>query len=65
MVASGLLAYAFNVFVARVLGPDAYGQIAVLWGAMFLAAVVLFRPLEQTISRSMADRLARGFLLSS
>lgn len=60
MVASGLLAYAFNVFVARVLGPDAYGQIAVLWGAMFLAAVVLFRPLEQTISRSMADRLARG-----
>lgn len=60
MVVSGLLAYAFNVFAARALGPDAYGQIAVLWGAMFLAAVVLFRPLEQTISRSMADRLARG-----
>jgi len=60
MVVSGLLAYAFNVFVARALGPDAYGQIAVLWGAMFLGAVVLFRPLEQTMSRSMADRLARG-----
>jgi O-antigen/teichoic acid export membrane protein len=34
--------------------------IAVLWAAMFLAVVVLFRPLEQTTSRAVADRLARS-----
>jgi O-antigen/teichoic acid export membrane protein len=60
MVVSGVLTYAFHVLAARTLGPGAYGQIAVLWGTMFLAAIVLFRPLEQTTSRTIADRLARG-----
>ncbi len=60
MVVSGVLTYAFHVLAARTLGPSAYGQIAVLWGATFLAAIVLFRPVEQTTSRAVADRLARG-----
>jgi O-antigen/teichoic acid export membrane protein len=60
MVASGALTYLFHVVAARSLGPTAYGQIAVLWGAMFLAAIVLFRPVEQTASRALAARLARG-----
>jgi O-antigen/teichoic acid export membrane protein len=60
MVASGILTYLFHVLAARSLGPTAYGQIAVLWGAMFLIAIVLFRPVEQTASRSLAARLARG-----
>lgn len=60
LLASGLLTYAFHVLAARSLGPEAYGRIAVLWASMFLAAVVLFRPLEQTASRALADRLARG-----
>jgi O-antigen/teichoic acid export membrane protein len=60
MVVSGVLTYAFHVLAARTLGPSAYGQIAVLWGAIFLGAIVLFRPIEQTTSRSIADRLARG-----
>jgi O-antigen/teichoic acid export membrane protein len=59
-VASGVLAYAFNAVAARTLGPDAYGPIAVLWAAMFLIAVVLFRPVEQTLSRAVAERLAAG-----
>src|SRR5919202_3841944 len=60
MVLAGLLTYAFQVLAARTLGPTAYGEIAVLWGAMFLGAVVLYRPLEQTMSRAIADRVARG-----
>ena len=60
MAVSGVLIYAFHLLAARTLGPDAYGQIAVLWAAMFLGVIVLFRPLEQTTSRAMADRLARG-----
>jgi O-antigen/teichoic acid export membrane protein len=60
MVASGLLTYAFLVLAARTLGPAAYGRIGVLWAAMFIVAIILFRPLEQTASRSIADRRARG-----
>jgi O-antigen/teichoic acid export membrane protein len=59
-VASGLLAYAYHVLAARALGPESYGLVAVLWAALFLLVVVLFRPLEQTTSRALADRLARG-----
>lgn len=59
-VASGVLAYAYHVLAARVLGPEAYGLVAVLWAALFLLVVVLFRPLEQTTSRALAHRLAHG-----
>ena len=48
------------MLAARSLGPADYGRIAVLWAAMFLLVVVLFRPLEQTTSRAVADRLARA-----
>ncbi len=60
-LASGVLAYAFHILAARTLSADGYGRIAVLWGAMFLVAIVLFRPIEQTASRTIADRLARGW----
>ena len=59
-LASGVLAYAFNVLAARTLGPAAYGAVGALWGAMFLLAVLLFRPIEQTVSRAIADHVARG-----
>ncbi|HWH96200.1 MAG TPA: hypothetical protein VNT03_20225 [Baekduia sp.] len=59
-LAAGVTAYAYNVLVAQALGPDAYGPIAVLWAAMFLVAVVLFRPIEQTLSREVSYALARG-----
>jgi O-antigen/teichoic acid export membrane protein len=60
MAASGVLTYAFQILAARRLDAGAFGQIAVLWGGVFLLAIVVFRPLEQTLSRTIADRLARG-----
>jgi O-antigen/teichoic acid export membrane protein len=60
MVVSGVLTYAFQILAARRLGAEAFGQIAALWGGVFLLAIVLFRPLEQTLSRSIANRLAQG-----
>ena len=59
-ILSGTLIYAFMVLAARVLGAEGYGQIAVLWAAMFLVVIVAFRPLEQTASRTIAERLGRG-----
>jgi O-antigen/teichoic acid export membrane protein len=60
MVVSGILTYAFQILAARTLGAGAFGQIAALWGGVFLLAIVVFRPLEQTLSRSIANRLAHG-----
>jgi O-antigen/teichoic acid export membrane protein len=60
MLASGALTYAFHLLVARTLGPDDFGRIAVLWAAVFLIATAIFRPLEQTTARAVADRRARG-----
>ena len=45
---------------ARALGPDRYGPVALLWAAIFLTSVVLFRAVEQTASREIAARLERG-----
>ncbi len=59
-LASGVLAYAFNVVAARALGPTVYGAVGALWAGMFLIAVLLFRPVEQTVSRAIADQVARG-----
>jgi O-antigen/teichoic acid export membrane protein len=59
-IGSGVLAYAFNVIAARALGPEAFAAVGALWAGMFLLAVLLFRPLEQTVARAVADRVARG-----
>jgi O-antigen/teichoic acid export membrane protein len=60
MLVSGALTYAFHLLVARTLGPADFGRIAVLWAAVFLIATAIFRPLEQTTARAIADRRARG-----
>lgn len=55
---SGVLAWLFNVLSARTLGPETYGSVAALWASLFLLAVLLFRPVEQTVSVSVAERVA-------
>ncbi len=57
---AGLLTYAFLVLAARTLGPSPFGEIGALWGGLYIASIVLFRPLEQTTSRAIADRRSRG-----
>jgi O-antigen/teichoic acid export membrane protein len=57
---TGLLTYAFHSLAAHALGRDAYGTVAVLWAAVFLVASVIYRPVEQLLSRTIAERRARG-----
>ena len=59
-IASGVFTYAFLVLAARSLGQDAYGRIGVLWAAMYVVAILVFRPLEQATSQAIAERLAGG-----
>jgi O-antigen/teichoic acid export membrane protein len=56
---TGLLTYGFHSLVAHALGRDRYGLIAVLWAAAFLIASVIYRPVEQLLSRTIAEREAR------
>jgi O-antigen/teichoic acid export membrane protein len=57
---TGLLTYAFHSITAHTLGRDDYGLIAVLWAAVFLVASIIYRPVEQLLSRTLAERRARG-----
>jgi O-antigen/teichoic acid export membrane protein len=57
MGASGVLTYAFQIVAARTLDSSAFGEIAILWGGVFLVSIVAFRPLEQTLSRWVAERI--------
>jgi O-antigen/teichoic acid export membrane protein len=59
-IGSGALTYAFLVLAARSLGSADYGTVGVLWAAMFVTAIVAFRPIEQTTSQAIAQRLAAG-----
>ena len=57
---TGLLTYAFHSIAAHTLGRDDYGSIGVLWAAVFLVASVIYRPVEQLLSRTLAERRARN-----
>jgi O-antigen/teichoic acid export membrane protein len=57
---TGLLTYAFHSLAAHGLGKDGYGVIAVLWAAVFLTASVIYRPVEQLLSRTIAEHQAQA-----
>jgi O-antigen/teichoic acid export membrane protein len=58
--ASGLLTYLFFSLASHNLGATAYGEIVVLWSAVFVTISVAHRPVEQMLSRTIAERRARG-----
>jgi O-antigen/teichoic acid export membrane protein len=59
VAATGILTYGFHSLAAHALGRDAYGLIGVLWAAVFLTASVIYRPVEQLLSRTIAERRAQ------
>ena len=57
---TGLVTYTYFSLSKHALSDDAYGGIALLWSAVFIVVSVLYRPVEQLLSRTIADRDARG-----
>ena len=57
---TGLVTYAYFSLASYSLEEDAYGRITLLWSALFITVSVLYRPVEQLLSRTIADREARG-----
>ena len=57
---SGVLAYAFLAITGRALGAQEASGLSTLWVVAFLAGNAAGFPLEQEISRAIAQRRARG-----
>jgi O-antigen/teichoic acid export membrane protein len=57
---TGLVTYAYFSLSSHALSPADYGAITLLWSAVFVTVSVLYRPIEQLLSRTIADRDARG-----
>jgi O-antigen/teichoic acid export membrane protein len=57
---TGLITYAYFALASHSLPEDEYGRISLPWSAVFIVVSVLYRPVEQLLSRTIADRAARG-----
>jgi O-antigen/teichoic acid export membrane protein len=57
---TGLVTYAYFALASHTLSEHDYGGITLLWSAVFITVSVLYRPVEQLLSRTIADREARG-----
>ena len=57
---TGLVTYAYFALASYALGEAAYGTITLLWSAVFIVVSVLYRPVEQLLSRTISEREARG-----
>ncbi len=57
---TGLVTFAFFALASQSLSENEYGRITVLWSAVFITVSVLYRPVEQLLSRTIADHDARG-----
>src|SRR5215212_8616206 len=56
---AGLLTYVYFSLASHNLDKADYGEVVVLWSAVFLTISTLFRPVEQLLSRTIAERQAR------
>jgi O-antigen/teichoic acid export membrane protein len=57
---TGVITYAYFLIASHVLSKPDYGQITVLWSAVFITISTLYRPVEQLLSRHISERLIRG-----
>jgi O-antigen/teichoic acid export membrane protein len=60
IAATGLFTFAYFSVARHVLDDDAYGRVSLLWSVLFVTMSVIYRPVEQLLSRTIADRRARG-----
>jgi O-antigen/teichoic acid export membrane protein len=60
IAATGLFTFAYFAVAGHVLAPDPYGRVSLLWSLLFVVMSVIYRPVEQLLSRTIADRRARG-----
>ncbi|MEA2252406.1 MAG: hypothetical protein QOG70_2648, partial [Solirubrobacteraceae bacterium] len=60
IASTGLFTFAYFAVASHVLPAGPYGAISLLWSVLFVVISVIYRPVEQLLSRTIADRRARG-----
>jgi len=61
---TGVITYAYFLIASHTLSKDDYGQITVLWSAVFITISTLYRPIEQLLSRHISERMVKDQSLS-
>jgi O-antigen/teichoic acid export membrane protein len=60
IASTGILTFAYFSIASHVLGEAPTSQLDLLWSVMFVIISVIYRPIEQLLSRTIAERRARG-----
>jgi O-antigen/teichoic acid export membrane protein len=60
IASTGLFTFAYLATASHVLDKASYSRISLCWAIMFVILSVIYRPIEQLLSRTIADRRARG-----
>lgn len=59
IASTGALTFAYFAIASHVLGEVSAKRIDLLWSIMFVTISVIYRPIEQLLSRTIAERRAR------
>jgi O-antigen/teichoic acid export membrane protein len=60
IASTGVVTFAYFSVASHVLGDVDYKGVSLLWSVMFVIVSVIYRPIEQLLSRTIAGRRARG-----
>jgi O-antigen/teichoic acid export membrane protein len=60
IASTGLLTFAYFSIASHVLGESSAKLLDLLWSVMFVIISVIYRPIEQLLSRTIAGQRARG-----
>ena len=60
IASTGIFTFLYLATASHVLTPASYSRISLCWAIMFVILSVIYRPIEQLLSRTIADRRARG-----
>jgi O-antigen/teichoic acid export membrane protein len=60
IASTGIFTFAYLALASHILSPSSYSRISICWAIMFVILSVIYRPIEQLLSRTIADREARG-----
>ena len=60
IASTGLLSFLYLALASHELSATDYGHVSLLWSIAFVILSVIYRPIEQLLSRTIADRRARG-----
>ena len=52
---TGVITFGYFALASHSLPESEYGHITLLWSAVFITVSVLYRPVEQLLSRTIAD----------